>query len=182
MKPVWVLLVIGVLSGAIEVVYGYLDLPPLRLKLGDSETTLVHGLIFGVFLGAGLSWLAGLRGPRFVLSMALATVLITVAWYVPTRLATEIHGELTENMFIIGFISGALGAAMVAGSIALLFDFMRRWRPALTVVAIGAVAGLLLGVEEIGDKTWAFGLFLFPIWQGAVSAALGHAMTENAEK
>lgn len=181
MKPVWILLVLGVISGALEVVYAYLDLPPLRLKLGDSETTLVHGVIYGVFLGAGLSWLTGLRGPRFVLSMALTTLLITVAWYVPTRLAMEIHRELTENMFLIGFISGALGAAMVAGSTALLFDFMRHWRPALIVAAIGAVAGMLLGVEEIGDKTWAFGLFLFPIWQGAVSAALGHAMPENAK-
>ena len=181
-RPIWILLALGVVSGALEVVYGYFDLPALRVKIGDSETTLAPGVIYGVFLGAGLSWLTGLRGPRFVLSMALVALLVTLAWYVPTRLATEIHRELTENMIVIGFLMGALGAAMVAGSTALLFDFLRRWRPALIVVAIGAVAGMLLGLEEIGDETWAFGLFLFPIWQGAVSAALGRGMAENARK
>lgn len=131
------------------------------LMLADIEpASRFLGAIFGLAVVAAL-WRLGHRSPG-------RAVLILLAFYASWELAVQFAVRLSssiEQVFLLGFVAGALGAAIVAAGFAVSFAGARRAGAFLRTVAIGAVAGMLLQVDNP--------FFLMVVWQTLVGASLG---------
>lgn len=129
---------------------------------------LVFGLLFGAWFGfrRQLSWRRGLG------YLAASTVAYVVAFHVAYYV---VLGLFNDEQSVLGCIVGGLLAGL-AGSLLLglasRFLFRTTARAALRLpVAVGTIAGALLGLIAHDDKGWGF-LAFFALWQGAYGASL----------
>lgn len=131
------------------------------LMLGDIElANRFLGAIFGLAVVAVL-WRLGHRSRGAMVAILLA---FYASWELAVQLAVRLSSTL-EQLFQLGLISGALGAAIVAAGFAVAFPGARRAPAFLRTVAIGAVAGMLLQIDN------PFPLLV--VWQALIGASLG---------
>ena len=129
----------------------------------------LFGLViaFGVYRWGKASWWVAV----------LALVVTLAAWIAAMRGFYAVTGDATSNIYLGGLVAGAIGAAgtMLGGAITL--PALRRLPEWLLTVGVGAVAGLLVGFDE--RILGASFLPLFLVWQAAVAACIGYALTRR---
>lgn len=136
------------------------------------------GATFGVVLGAAMYFLhvAGLR------KAALFAVASEASWYAAYWFALKLFEwignslkEAEGKMVLIGLAAGALGAILLAGGTAALFPWFRSWRRISAATAVGAVTGMLIGLD------WGNGYPLFVVWQGSFALCLALAFPPEGD-
>lgn len=167
--PAFLLCFLGLLSGLVgsQLIggnYGAAPHPGIYLVL--------TGLWFGLVVGFGV-WRFG---PAPVAG-AITTVLTTwIAWEAAVNVAIQIDGPLFEatglsalKSYVAGFVAGAVGAAITWTGAAFYVTSLRTKLASLSIVAAGAVLGLLLPMTNTYDS----GAVLLIPWQTAVAGLLG---------
>jgi hypothetical protein len=95
-------------------------------------------------------------------------VLVTISWYAAYRGAYA-YAEWTEGeMTVAGLVGGAVGGVGMAATAAALFREFRNTIICGAVVAVGAVMGTLLVIDQP--------YVLFCGWQGTVAAVFGYGL------
>ena len=90
-------------------------------------------------------------------------------------LAVEVlHSLFDQNMVLVGMVAGLAGSACLTGASALMFGFVRRVIPILSLVFAGAALGVLLGVGGGWEA-----LILYAGWQAGYAACLGAALPSS---
>ena len=129
----------------------------------------LFGLViaFGVYRWGKASWWAAV----------LALVVTVAAWIAAMRGFHAVTDDGARNIYLGGLVAGAIGAAgtMLGGAITL--PALRRLPDWLLMIGVGAVAGLLVGFDE--RILGASFLPLFLVWQAAVAACIGYALTRR---
>lgn len=129
----------------------------------------LFGLViaFGVYRWGKASWWAAV----------LALVVTVAAWIAAMRGFHAVTDDGARNIYLGGLVAGAIGAAgtMLGGAITL--PALRRLPDWLLMIGVGAVAGLLVGFDE--RILGASFLPLFLVWQSAVAACIGYALTRR---
>ena len=134
---------------------------------------ILTGVWFGAVVGFGVwKW-----GHRSWIAVAIAVAATWVAWELAVNLAMQLDSNwlkpvaLSEGVkpYLSGFAAGAVGAFVTWAGAAWLTPALRRRQPAITMVTIGALFGLLLPLTNNYDSP---ALLLLP-WQIAIAAALG---------
>lgn len=167
--PAFILCVLGLMSGLVgsQVIggnYGAAPHPGIYLVL--------TGVWFGLVVGFGV-WRFGLAS----IAGAITTVLTTwIAWEAAVNVAIQIDGPLFEatgpsalKSYVAGFVAGAVGAAITWTGGAFYVPSLRTKLASLSIVAAGAVLGLLLPMTNTYDS----GAVLLIPWQMAVAGLLG---------
>jgi hypothetical protein len=155
-NPVVLLALCGAVSGVLNA----------NLMLFDIEVTKnLFGAFFGFCVAAALIYLklANLK------QSAIVFVAFSVSWVVAFQSAIK-WSDNFEELYQVGFPAGALGAGIVALGFALVFPAARKPSVILRTIAIGAIAGLLLGLDSP--------YFLFVIWQTLVAVSLGASVSK----
>ncbi len=129
----------------------------------------LFGLViaFGVYRWGKASWWAAV----------LALVVTAAAWIEAMRGFHAVTDDGARNIYLGGLVAGAIGAAgtMLGGAITL--PALRRLPDWLLTIGVGAVAGLLVGPNpRMADASF---LLLFLVWQAAVAACIGYALTRR---
>ena len=129
----------------------------------------LFGLViaFGVYRWGKASWWAAV----------LALVVTAAAWIAAMRGFHGVTDDGARNIYLGGLVAGAIGAAgtMLGGAITL--PALRRLPDWLLTVGVGAVAGLLVEpAARMPDDSF---LLLFLVWQAAVAACIGYALTRR---
>lgn len=136
---------------------------------------LVFGLLFGAWLGFRrlLSWR---RGLGYVAASTISYVVaFHVAYYIILGVFNDESGVLAS---IVGGLLAGLAGSLLLG-LASRFLLQISMRLALRLpVAVGTVAGALLGLTVHDDKGWGF-LVFFALWQGAYGASLASMTPGN---
>ncbi len=107
----------------------------------------------------------------------LALVVTAAAWIAAMRGFHAVTDDGARNIYLGGLVAGAIGAAgtMLGGAITL--PALRRLPDWLLTVGVGAVAGLLVEpAARMPDDSF---LLLFLVWQAAVAACIGYALTRR---
>ena len=141
---------------------------------------LAPGLIFG----AAIAWRVARTMPGGIWRRLGFIAFATGSWYAGVRaaLATDPDNQIAGELAVAGLAGGFVGAAVIAAGAAICYPFARQLMPALVLVSLGAIAGLLLAVEIGEDSVEAFletpgaAHLLFPVWQTLVAGALGWAV------
>ena len=129
----------------------------------------LFGLViaFGLYRWGKVSWWAAV----------LALVVTLGAWIAAVRGFHIVTDDAARNIYLGGLVAGAIDAAgtMLGGAITL--PSLRRLPDWLLTVGVGAVAGLLVGpAARMPDDSF---LPLFLVWQAAVAACIGYALTRR---
>lgn len=131
------------------------------------------GLLFGLVIAFGVHrW-----GKASWWAAVLALVVTVAAWIAAVRGFEAVTDDLPRNIYLGGLVAGAIGAAgtMLGGAITL--PALRRLPDWLLTIGVGAVAGLLVGFDE--RMLDAYFLPLFLVWQAAIAACIGYALTRR---
>lgn len=167
--PAFILSVLGLLSGlaGTELIggnYGAAPHPGIYLVL--------TGLWFGLVVGFGV-WRFG---PASVIGAITAVLTTWIAWEAAVNVAIQIDGPLFEatgpsalKSYVAGFVAGAVGAGITWIGAAFQVPSLRTKLASLSIVAAGAVLGLLLPMTNTYDS----GAVLLIPWQTAVAGLLG---------
>lgn len=126
---------------------------------------------FGVFFGLSVALALVRLGEITPVKSLVVVGSFALSWVLAYQFAIQLSGQI-DQMTLVGFIAGALGAAIVALGFAVLFPPARRPGAILRCVALGAAAGMLLAVDT------PFALFI--IWQSAIAASLGASIRQPA--
>ncbi len=131
------------------------------------------GLLFGLVIALGV-----FRWGKASRWAALLAFAVTVAvWIAAMRGFLAVTDDAKTNIYLGGFVAGAIGAAgtMLGGAITL--PALRRGPDWLLTVGLGALAGLLVGPEaRLSGENF---LLLFMVWQATVAACIAHALTRR---
>ena len=161
--PVLWLAGLGILSGLL-CAYA----PETAEKFTILDVPVYQGLIFGIVIGfAVFRW-----GSANWISALLALVVTIAAWIAAMRGFYLITDDARTNIYIGGLVAGAIGAAGTILGGAITIPALRDPRSWILTVFVGAIAGMLVVPENF--------LLLFVIWQAAVAACIGHALTRHA--
>lgn len=166
---------LGAASGAtaaavVEILPESLGLEPFPWLL-LAPGTLVPGLVFGLVLGAGL-YRRGLIGRLGLLAYTAGS---TVSYLAAFVFATQVLLGVFQNSHVmIGAIAGLFGSACLTGLSLPLLPFLRRARPCLQLLVVGAALGALLPLVTQEQGALARVLF-FALWQGGYAAVLSMA-------
>ncbi|CAA2138709.1 hypothetical protein [Hyphomicrobium sp. ghe19] len=172
--PAFILSVLGLLSGLagstlIGGNYGAAPHPAIYLVL--------TGLWFGLVVGFGVWGFGQISSSVASVAGALTAVLTTwIAWEAAVNVAIQIDGPLFEatgpsalKSYVAGFVAGAVGAGITWTGAAFHVPSLRTKLACVSVVAAGAVLGLLLPMTNTYDS----GAVLLIPWQIAVAGLLG---------
>jgi hypothetical protein len=106
----------------------------------------------------------------------------SLAFYIAFQTASRTARFLSYNgqgqsfkLIPAGFLAGAIGAAILGGSVYLLYPIEARWRFAIKIIGYGALFGtLLFFIFGFGETTNRFigHSFLYVPWQAAVAYCL----------
>lgn len=141
------------------------------------------GIIFGVVIGAYLVMI-GLATVFRAVGFALCSI---ATWMIAYRAAARIANALPESIdetmkyMIAGIIAGLVGAGLLAGAIAVLFPYFRRWRFVLRTALVGMATGALLVVLAVEDSR-AIGILLFAPWQAAFALCFALEFPPDAKE
>lgn len=161
--------VLGALGAATGVATGLILELADQLAYGEAVARIGPGLVFGVVLGGYLHWTVA-RSPARWLAVA---VLAAVSWNLAVPAAVRVY-EWTDAFLYAGFAGGVIGAAIVAGAVAVLYAPLRRWRPLALAIGLGTLTGALLGDDpwDVWDEAYD----LYVVWQACVAASIGWAI------
>jgi len=144
--------------------------------------------ITGMFFAAVIAFAVQRFGAANAGGTVLAFLITIVAWRLAYGATSSIYDDLsrgvdswikTNTLEIAGLVGGAIGSAITAIGVAIVVQGFRRLASFSLTIAIGTIAGLLLGVED--RLGWSTGnLLVFIIWQPAVAAAIGHGLARPA--
>jgi hypothetical protein len=154
-NPVVLLAICGALSGALNAALTQFDV---------EGTTYLFGVFFGLSVAVSLVYLR----LASVKQAAIILVSFAVSWIAAYQLAIK-WSEAFEELYQVGFASGALGAGIVALGFAVVFPSVRVPSAFLRTVSVGAIAGMLLALDSP--------YFLFVIWQALVAASLAASVS-----
>lgn len=150
--------------------------PETAEKFMILEVPLFQGLVFGLVIGFGLyRW-----GNASRVSALLALVVTIVAWIAAVRGFFWITDDGQTSLYLGALVAGAIGAAGTILGGALTHKRLRDPISWILTVGVGAIAGLLV-VPEARSVEQDF-LLLFVVWQAAVAACIGYALTRQAPK
>jgi len=140
---------------------------------------LLPAILFGAVLAFAIyAW--GTKNPLAVLSGFLTSV---VSWCVAgTIFYVGIFSIPSEKFSVpipglVGFVAGAVGAAITAAGIALVAPSYRRLTSLGWTVLVGALSGSLAY-----DGTAAWVLLVPVVWQASVAATIGYGMANPKEQ
>lgn len=123
----------------------------------------VIGVVFGLIVGLYLYRLGLATAAKAAMFLVASEASWLVAHYFATDVALDYAERVCEadwcSFTLVGIPSGVLGAGLLVVAIWFLFPFFRQPRLAMVTVAVGGLAGALLGFRNL--------FILFPIWQGA---------------
>jgi hypothetical protein len=137
------------------------------------------GLWFGLAIGFA-TWLLG----GVALASAMSVVLTTwIAWEAAVNVAMQVDAIRSEMYpaaavfmsYATGFAAGAAGALITWAGVAAHLPELRRGSTAATIIATGAVFGLLLPATNSFDT----GAVLLLPWQAAVAAMIGRNLSPS---
>ena len=136
----------------------------------------VIGAIFGIIVGLYLYRL----GLATAVKAAMFAVASEGAWLTAHYFASDIAWDYARKVCqadgcsftLVGVPAGVVGAGLLVIVIWFLFPFFRQPRLALATVAVGGLAGALLGFRT--------GIVLFPIWQAAFAYCLARGFPPAA--
>ncbi|MDH5797775.1 MAG: hypothetical protein OEZ19_04355 [Paracoccaceae bacterium] len=152
--PALVLALIGAVTGAIQ------------SALGDNDALLLFGLVFGGPVALYLFWAFRVRWWRAVLVLAL----FGASWQAALRTGVALAGEYDTNPFVIGAISGLIGAALVLAGFAIALPAFRRPGSWALPLATGTAFGAALLFPSLEKDVIAL---LLVGWQTGLGAVLG---------
>ncbi len=173
-RRVVVMVGLGLFSGLVCASVEYWPDAISNLIPGRDEN--VVGVVFGIVVGVYLY--------RLGLATAATAVAFLVAsegaWLVAHYFATDVAFDYAERVCaadpctfaLVGIPSGVLGAGLLVIAIWFLFPFFRQPRLAMATVAVGGLAGALLGFRTV--------FVLFPIWQAAFAYCLARGFPPPA--
>ncbi len=166
---------LGAVTGSLATVTLFTLPPSMKMSpfpwLELSPLSLAPGLVFGIAFGVLLAW-RGVVSPGRALGYAVASVL---SFLTAVTVAVELGGGFGA-VWQIGAVTGLLGSALLTGAAALAMPAARRLRPAMLMLAAGALLGMLLEIPLTQDGGfWGFILF-FATWQAGYAAAFATAL------
>ncbi len=168
--PRVVFTILGAASGGTgAVAYGWID-DPTRIAFPEVAWEVSVGVIFGAVMGGALAR----RGPATARQAIVFALLATLSWLAAHRFGVMVANRLNLGPFVVGILSGLLGAGGVAGSLAWLFPLYRNRRAWLTIAGTGGAFGMLLAGPS--------GFTLFPPWQAAVGLAIAWPLWRDAQE
>lgn len=174
--PAVAMSVLGLVSGILSALVG-IDgfesdqLEPVGALFWLDPAMLPVGLFFGAVVAAGVF----IWGTRRLWAIPVVLLVTMYAWSAAINSAVAIHkfGDTPFNkgtLVLACLVSGALGAAITQMGAALFVASLRRPLMFLLTTVVGAIAGLMLYLDQA--KVLDIG-FLFVVWQAAVAAAIG---------
>jgi hypothetical protein len=146
---------------------------------------LLPGVYFGVVLCVGLVR----SGARKPVGLAVALAAVVVAWICAWKTGYEIYMRLDRYspgtdvlgsasarapylLAAAGLLAGIVGSVITLAGISFASPGFRTASNWARTLAIGALAGLLLGLNATLESM----LPLFLVWQPAVAASIGHGL------
>lgn len=165
----------GLLTDLIEAVLGRFGSAYLEDPLGW-VFFLAPGLIFGAVIGWRIFAAENQHTHLSVVRWMLLAIAFAASWYVGIFSALRIGEFLPidpEDYLLMGPIGGFVGAAVIAVSTAALYPFARTLKTAVSIIAAGTLAGVLLHVNIAAPH------ILFPVWQAVVAASLGWSLQSS---
>ncbi|NOX72495.1 MAG: hypothetical protein GXP03_02320 [Alphaproteobacteria bacterium] len=158
-NPVVLLAICGAVTGVLNATFMLYDV---------AGTKHLLGVFFGICVAMSLVHLklASVKQAAFVF------VTFAVSWVAAYQAALQ-WSDGFEELYQVGFPTGALGAGIVAIGFAVIFPSARTPSAFLRTVSVGAIAGLLLGLDSP--------YFLFIIWQTLVAASLAACISNQAQ-
>ncbi|SFV28799.1 hypothetical protein [Hyphomicrobium facile] len=172
--PAFILSVLGLLSGLVgsQLIGGNYGAAP-----GPGIYLVLTGLWFGLVVGFGV-WRFGPDSSSLTSVAGAVTAVLTtwIAWEAAVNVAIQIDGPLLEatgpsalKSYVAGFVAGAVGAGITWTGAALHVPSLRTRVASLSIVAAGAILGLLLPMTNTYDS----GAVLLIPWQTAIAGLLG---------
>ena len=153
----------------------HLVLGPVNLDL--SPLSIAPGLVFGLIAGLALAQRNMLGGWRYPAYIAASTASYLMAYH----LSKQVLAAALSNIFLVGVVAGAVGAAMLTALSAWMMPDFRRRRVFLATVGAGAALGTLLAVPIAGESSFLAWLALFGPWQAGYAGAMTAAFRERTE-
>jgi hypothetical protein len=149
------------------------------LKTPDGNTMFFSpGCIFGLTIAILLFFSSKIRSFwRSIILIGMSGIAHYVAFETAFRIAYFLNYRdiFSFKLIPVGFLAGAIGAAILGGSFYLLYPIEARWRFAIKFIGFGAIFGtLLFFVLGVGEKTnllIGYSLLYVP-WQAAISYCL----------
>ena len=182
-KALWLLA--GAASGAASVgvmVLGEKSWGTIKIlgleTIDDNTMFFPPGCIFGLTIAILLFFSSKIRSFwRSIILIGMSGIAHYVAFEIAFRIAVFLNynGDYSLKLIPAGLLAGAIGAAILGGSILLIYPIEARWRFAVKIISVGALFGTLLFlVSWVGKKTNNFighSLLYLP-WQAAVAYCL----------
>ena len=194
--------VLGLISGILSTFqpdFIKLLLHPISLGLGIDGVGILPGILFAFIVSFALFVYAKPENLSVGLRLTLSFVITVAAWVAAVHTALYIY-DLTSlvikhldtsqlkligdhlNRFFAGFCAGAVGASIIFGGCAMLVSSFRIRKIWLTGILIGATAGLFLWAGLESGNEYLGPLVMFIVWQMAISAWLGYALTSQTPR
>ena len=145
----------------------------------QAVATFGPGLLFGGVIGAWLHF----RHKRSLWRWGLFAALTTASWVAAIFAAATLANAPLEWLpkswgpnlrWLPGIAGGVVGAAFVAVTLALLYPAFRRATAILSILVVGALAGLPLFYQGF--------VVTFPLWQASVALAIGYGLDRASER
>ena len=137
------------------------------------EVPVFQGIIFGLVIAFGLKrW-----GNSGWTGSIIAVVFTVLAWIAAVRSFHFITNDASSNLYLGALVAGGIGAAGTLVGGALTVPDLRKPFAWLSIIFIGAVAGLLVvPVTQSSDDEF---LLLFIVWQSAVAFCFGQTISSS---
>jgi len=176
LRILWLLA--GAASGAASVGTMFLIDKIVEVEVGSHPESLLPGFVYGTVISIIFYFSIKRCWWRVGCLISISGLAHYVAW----RTASEIAGnfnfrgeEFAPILILAGFVAGGIGAAILGGSILLIYPIEARWPFAVKIISVGALFGTLLFlVPWVGIKTNNFIGYscLYVPWQAAVAYCL----------
>ena len=142
---------------------------------GPERAPLPPGIYFGLVLCVGLF----LWETKEAIKLAVALIVVVIAWICAWKTAVEIHrildGDASGNIpyayAMAGFIAGLVGSLITVAGVSFASRDSRTYGTWIRTILIGAVAGLLLQLQSTL-------LPLLVVWQTAVAASIAYGLVK----
>jgi hypothetical protein len=168
--PVLILAALGAVSGTLSTTF-------LGAGFGEAPDPGVYMVLAGLWFGLVIGFAVWRWGKTSWVAAATAVLVTWIGWEAAVNIALQIDRPWPEAIsissiyksYLAGFVAGAVGAAVTWAGAAARVSSLRRVSAAATIVATGALFGLLLPTTNHFDS----GLVLLLPWQVAVAAMIG---------
>ena len=175
-KALWLLA--GAASGAASVGTIFLINEIVEVGVGSHPESLLPGFVYGIVISILLYFSIKRCWWRAGCLINISGFAHYVAWRTAVEIAenSNFRGEEFAPILILaGFVAGGIGAAILGGSILLIYPIEARWRFAIKIIGFGALFGtLLFFIFWVCKKTNSFIGYslLYVPWQAAVAYCL----------